>query len=303
MRKELNLKGFTLVEVMVGVVLLSFCVLGASSGFGILAKGQRKIVTSSELRDLMNEMKAILYSQKACTAALKPLLLKPGTLPLSPDSTAPALTLPRVNTDFSLGGPLVGTGVTYGPLKVTSAKLYRKQKLSISHYLLGYAITADRGANSFGGQTLQGTIDFSGLVDGTGTLVECAAPDSSDKVDYVENVVCALGTDYIWDPIQKICVYKYIIHKITGTSGLSPVCPSGWIPIPGSTCSVTGAGSYASSDCATNNFGGSTVQSCFAYAYIRFDPPTQVCQCFYAQDYTLTGSEHCTISCGEPKTF
>jgi prepilin-type N-terminal cleavage/methylation domain-containing protein len=302
-KKALSQRGFTLIEVMLGVALLSICVMGASSGFDILSKGQRKIATSSELRDLMNEMKAIFYSEKACTAALKPLLLKPGTLPFDPDSTAPTMSLPRVNTDLTLGGTLVGPGMTYGPLKILSAKLYRKQKLSLTHYLLGYAIIVDRGPNSFGARVLPASIDFSALVDGSGTLVECAAPDASDKVDYVENVVCALGDDYVWDPNLKMCVYKYILHKIAGTSGASPACPGSWIPLSNPTCEVTGAGTYGSGSCATNSFGSTTVSTCFSFAHLEFDPTTQTCKCYYASNYTMTGSELCTIHCGEPKVF
>ncbi|MFL5812505.1 MAG: type II secretion system protein J [Bdellovibrionia bacterium] len=305
MKKAFNHRGFTLIEMMVGVALLAVCVLGATSGFEILSKGQRKIATSAELRDLMNELKAILHSQKACTAALKPLLIHPGTLPFSPDSSALALNLPRVNTDFTLGGTLVSPGTFYGPLKIVSAKLFQKQKLSVNHYLLGYTVTVDRGANSYSAPILEGSIDFSAVVDGSGTLIECTAPDSSDKVDYVENVVCALGEDYIWDPNLKVCVYKYIIHPMPGTSDVSPSCPSGWIPLPHSTCTVTGGGgsTYPGQICATNNYGGGTVQSCFLFAMSQFDSASQVCKCYYASHYTMTGSERCTINCGELKTF
>lgn len=295
---------------MMGVGLMSICVLGASSSFEILAKGKRSIATNSELRDLMNEIQRILYSPIACTAALNPKHLTPGTMPASPNDPYPVLLdLPRVNPDFTLSSAsLLSQGGSYGPLKITSAKVFRKQKLSINHYLLGYEVKVEKGGNSTGYNELVASIDFSAVVDGAGTLVECTAPDSSDKVDYVENVACALGTDYVWDPNLKQCVYKYIVQLVSGTSdSVSPTCPSGWIPMTSSTCTVTGAGSYPDlpTHCASNSFPGPnpTHTNCLLFDITVFDPVAQVCNCYYANDYSKIGTEKCTISCGQLKTF
>jgi prepilin-type N-terminal cleavage/methylation domain-containing protein len=339
--ERLNQRGFSLVESTVAILLLGICALGAASGSSLLAKGQKKIITSAEFRSLLNDVRATVSTPKTCTTSLTNALVPFGGSPTVASTSGTDVILKQVLSDGTLGNALVSPGMTYGPLKIISAKLIIKQKLTPTRYLMGYQIVADRGSDpttgaptSLGGQTLTDTIPFAILIDTSGKIADCSLADSISQVDLVQQVSCDyLGDLFVWDKSLQTCVFRYSLFKYYGGPYHSIPCPTNAIPVslnvdPNNPATLAGIvmgatiGGDPNQACAsvyTNADGtwvGASVTNTYSYGGTTttvtsnalpwvaiYNSSTRSCDCYYASTYQVIGYEQCMVQCGTPKVF